>query len=137
MKGGALDTSFQLCVKQQHRLIVDPPGICIYLLEFLGDAEAGVDPLSALCVFGLVVLQEVASGEFSCNESEQRQVCRQRGTKTLYHFMATILPLNYHLPAVRSDNVGFIAADHAGQIIPLSVQQLISQKRKKPHAPPT
>lgn len=62
--------------------ILDLTGICIYLLEFLGDAEAGVDPLSALCVFGLIVLQEVASGEFSCYEPEQRQVCRQKGTKT-------------------------------------------------------
>lgn len=57
-------------------------GICTYLLKFLGDAKAGVDPLSALCVFGLIVLQEVASGEFSCYESEQRQVCGQRGTNT-------------------------------------------------------
>lgn len=61
--------------------ILDLTGICIYLLEFLGDAEAGVDPLSALCVFGLIVLQEVASGELSCYEPEQRQVCRQKGTK--------------------------------------------------------
>lgn len=61
--------------------IPDLSGICIYLLKFLGDAEAGVDPLSALCVFGLIVLQEVASGEFSCYEPEQRQVCRQRGTE--------------------------------------------------------
>lgn len=77
-----------------------PAGICIYLLQFLGDAEAGVDPLSTLCVFGLIVLQEVASGEFSCYESEQRQVCRQKGTKTLYDCMVTILPLNYVLPAL-------------------------------------
>ena len=45
-----------------------------YLLELLGDAEAGVDPLSALCVFGLIVLQEVASGELSGYKSDQRQV---------------------------------------------------------------
>lgn len=35
---------------------------CVYLLQLLGDAEAGVDPLSALRVFGLVVFQKVASG---------------------------------------------------------------------------
>lgn len=45
-----------------------------YLFQLLGDAEAGVDPLSALCVFGLIVLQEIASGELSCYKSDQRQV---------------------------------------------------------------
>lgn len=45
---------------------------CVYLLKFLGDAEAGVDPLSALCVFSFIVLQEVASGELSSYKSEQR-----------------------------------------------------------------
>lgn len=48
--------------------------LCVYLLKLLGDAEAGVDPLSALCVFGLIVFQEVASGELSSYESDQRQV---------------------------------------------------------------
>lgn len=57
-------------------------GIGVYLLQLLGDAEAGVDPLSAFCVFSLIVLQEVASGELSCYESEQRQVWSQTRTKT-------------------------------------------------------
>lgn len=57
-------------------------GIGVYLLKLLGDAEASVDPLSALCVFGLIVLQEVASGELSCYESEERQVWSQTRTKT-------------------------------------------------------
>lgn len=47
---------------------------CVYLLQLLGDAEAGVHPLSALCVLGLVVLEEVASGELSSNKPDQRQV---------------------------------------------------------------
>lgn len=46
----------------------------IYLLELLGDTKASVDPLPALCVFGLVVLQEVASGELSSYEFEQRKI---------------------------------------------------------------
>lgn len=48
--------------------------LTVYLLQLLGDAEASVDPLSALCVFGLIVFQEVASGELSCYKSDQRQV---------------------------------------------------------------
>lgn len=46
----------------------------MYLLQLLGDAEASVDPFPALCVFGLIVLQEVASGEFSGYESEQGKI---------------------------------------------------------------
>lgn len=49
-------------------------GFYIYLLELLGDPEASVDPFPALCVFGLIVLQEVASGEFSSYESEQGKI---------------------------------------------------------------
>lgn len=63
-------------------MILDPVGFGVYLLELLGDAEAGVDPLPALCVFGLIVLQEVASGELSRDESEERQVCGHNGTNT-------------------------------------------------------
>lgn len=46
----------------------------VYLLELLGDTKTGVDPFPALCVFGLIVLQEVASGEFSRYESEQGKI---------------------------------------------------------------
>lgn len=56
----------------------------IYLLQLLGDAEAGVDPLSAFGVFGLIVFQEIASGEFSSYKPDQRQVWRHMdGDKTL------------------------------------------------------
>lgn len=48
--------------------------LCVYLLQLLGDAEAGVDTLSALRVFRLIVFQEVASGELSSYKSDQRQV---------------------------------------------------------------
>lgn len=47
---------------------------CVYLLQLLGDAEAGVDPLSALGVFGLIVFQEVSSSQLSGYKSDQRQV---------------------------------------------------------------
>lgn len=50
----------------------------IYLLELLGDTKASVDPFPALCVFGLVVLQEVASGELSSYKFEQRKIYRNR-----------------------------------------------------------
>lgn len=46
----------------------------IYLLKLLGDAEASVDPFPALCIFGLIMLKEVASGEFSSYESEQGKI---------------------------------------------------------------
>lgn len=45
-----------------------------YLLQLLGDSEAGVDPLPALCVLGLIVFQEIASGELSGYKSDQRQI---------------------------------------------------------------
>lgn len=50
----------------------------IYLLKLLGDAKASVDPFPALCVFGLVVLQEVASGELSGYEFEERKIYRKQ-----------------------------------------------------------
>lgn len=53
----------------------------IYLLKLLGDTKASVDPFPALCVFGLVVLQEVASGELSSYKFEQRKIYRNRDQK--------------------------------------------------------
>lgn len=47
---------------------------CFYLLQLLGDAKAGVDPLSAFFVFRLVVFQEIAPGELSSYKPDQRQV---------------------------------------------------------------
>lgn len=69
-----------------HLCVVVKFWFYIYLLELLGDAKASVDPFPALCVFGLVVLQEIASGELRSYKFEQRKICRdkQRAKITSY-----------------------------------------------------
>ena len=49
----------------------------VYLLQLLRDPKAGVDLLPPLCVFGLVVFQEVAPGQLSSYEPDQGQVYNQ------------------------------------------------------------
>lgn len=61
-----------------HPRVIVESCFYIYLLELLGDAQASVDPFPALCVFGLIVLQEVASGEFSSYESEQGKIYKKQ-----------------------------------------------------------
>lgn len=43
-----------------------------HLLQLLGNAQECVNSLPALCVFGLIVFQEVAPGELCGDEAQQR-----------------------------------------------------------------
>lgn len=61
-----------------HLCVIVKLWFYIYLLELLGDTKASVDPFPALCVFGLVVLQEIASGELSSYKFEQRKIYRNK-----------------------------------------------------------
>ena len=49
----------------------------VYLLQLLRDPKAGVHLLPPLCVFGLIVFQEVTSGQLSSYEPDQGQVYKQ------------------------------------------------------------
>lgn len=62
--------------------------LSVYLLQLLGDAETGVDPLSAFGVFGLIVFQEIASSELSSYKPDQRQIWRQNIKKLHKDFTA-------------------------------------------------
>lgn len=44
----------------------------LYLFQFLGNAHARVDLLSAFSEFGLIVFQKVASGEFRSDKMCER-----------------------------------------------------------------
>lgn len=46
----------------------------LYLFQFLGNAHACVDFLSAFSEFGLIAFQKVASGELRSDEMWQRRL---------------------------------------------------------------
>lgn len=58
-------------------------GLCIcvwYLLQFFWNTQAGIDPLSPLSVFGLIVFQKISSSQLSTNKPYKREICTQINT---------------------------------------------------------
>lgn len=56
-----------------------------YLLQFLGNTHACVNPLSALRVLCLIVLQEVPSGELCADEVCERRIWNNTRATVCYH----------------------------------------------------